>query len=195
MDNNFFGIGTANAFYDKRRHVNLVFYTMIMLRFLKKDHSFLMRYKEIGTSGYDKETRAYMICDQILTVPEVAFLDYLRGRYGLSEDEYVTILSGETHLYKEVRSPASYQGDKNWELIVQMVYATMLSGPAFQGFVQQLVNSFFSVICSGMKGVVLQNSTFRLISENMNTCLNQGKRHFSDLPYIEEYVVNKLGVG
>ena len=41
MDN-FFGLGTANAFYDKRRHVNLVFYTMMMLRLMKKDkHSMI----------------------------------------------------------------------------------------------------------------------------------------------------------
>jgi len=40
----------------------------------------------------------------------------------------------------------------------------------------------------------LQPSTFRLISENMNACLNQGKRLFSDLPYIERYITEKLGV-
>lgn len=54
MDN-FFGLGSANAFYDKRRHVNLVYYTMMMLRLTKRDSSFLMNLKQILSSGFDKE--------------------------------------------------------------------------------------------------------------------------------------------
>ena len=191
MDN-FFGLGSANAFYDKRRHVNLVYYTMMMLRLTKRDSFFLMNLKQILSSGYDKGTKANMICENILSDLEISYLNYLRGRYGLSEDEYVTILAGEALGQGEVKSPAGYQGTQNWELIVQMFYATMLCGPAYQGYVQQLVKDFFYPMCSGMRGVALQSSTFRLISENMNVCLNQGKRLFSDLPYIEKYVINKI---
>ena len=193
MDN-FFGLGTANAFYDKRRHVNLVFYTMMMLRLMKKDNSFIVQLKQILSSGYDKNARADKICEYILTDYEISYLNYLRSRYNLNEDEYITILAGETLTQGQVKSPASYQGINNWELIVQMVYATALCGSAYQGYVQQLVNNFFYPICSGMRGVTLQPSTFRLISENMNACLNQGKRLFSDLPYIERYIIEKLGV-
>ena len=191
MDN-FFGLGTASASYDKRRHVNLVYYTMIMLRFTKKDNSFMMNLKQILSSGYDKGSKADLICQHILTDLEISYLNYLRARYGLSEDEYVTILAGESLTQREVKSPAGYQGTQNWELIIQMFYATMLSGPAYQGYVQQLVSSFFYPMCSGMRGVTLQSSTFRLISENMNKCLNQGKRLFTDLPYIEQYVIKAI---
>lgn len=188
MDN-FFGLGTASEAYDKRRHVNLVYYTMMMLRLTKKENSFMMNLKQILSSGYDKGTKADLICQHILTDYEISYLNYLRGRYGLSEDEYVTILAGEALTQREVKSPAGYQGTKNWELIVQMFYATALSGPAYQGYVQQLVSSFFYPMCSGMRGVSLQSSTFRLISENMNKCLDQGKRLFTDLPYIEQTII------
>ena len=193
MDN-FFGHGTASSIYDKRRHINIVYYTMMMLRLTKKENSFLMTLRQILSSGYDKGTKADMICEHILTNLEISYLNYLRGRYGLSEDEYITILAGEALGQVQVKSPAGYQGVQNWELIVQMFYATMLCGSAYQGYVQQLVRDFFYPFCSGMKGVKLQSSTFRLISENMNSCLNQGKRLFKDLPYIENYVINKLGV-
>ena len=191
MDN-FFGLGTASTAYDKRRHVNLVYYTMMMLRLTKRDSSFLMNLKQILSSGFDKDTKANMICENILSDLEISYLNYLRGRYGLSEDEYVTILAGEALGQREVKSPAGYQGTQNWEMIVQMFYATMLCGAAYQGYVQQLVKDFFYPMCSGMRGVTLQSSTFRLISENMNVCLNQGKRLFTDLPYIEKYVIDKI---
>lgn len=191
MDN-FFGIGTASASYDKRRHVNLVYYTMMMLRLTIKDNTFMMNLKQILSSGYDKETKADLMCQHILTDYEVSYLNYLRGRYGLSEDEYIIILAGESLGQGLIKSPAGYQEKQNWELIIQMFYATALSGPAYQGYVQQLVTSFFYPMCSGMRGVTLQSSTFRLISENINKCLNQGKRLFTDLPYIEQYVIRAI---
>ena len=95
MDN-FFGLGTANVSYDKRRHVNLVYYTMMMLRLTKKENSFMMSLQQILSSGFDKNVRADLICENILTNYEISYLNYLRGRYGLSEDEYVTILAGVT---------------------------------------------------------------------------------------------------
>lgn len=191
---NFFGLGTASSDYDKRRHINLVYYTMIMLRFTKGGNDFLMSLQQILSSGYDKRTKAVKISKHILTDLEISYLNYLRGRYGLNEEEYVTILAGETIGQVQVKSPAGYQGIQNWELIVQMVYATILCGPAYQGYVQQLVRDFFYPFFSSMRGVTLQSSTFRLISDNMNICLNKGKTLFSDLPYIENYVINKLGV-
>lgn len=191
MDN-FFGLGTASSAYDKRRHINLVYYTMMMLRFTKKDNSFMMNLKQILSSGYDKNTKSDLICQHILTDLEISYLNYLRTRYGLNEDEYITILAGESLGQGQVKSPAGYQGTQNWEMIVQMFYATMLSGPAYQGYVQQLVSSFFYPFCSGMRDVTLQSSTFRLISENMNKCLDQGKRLFTDLPYIEQYVIRAI---
>lgn len=191
MDN-FFGLGTASSAYDKRRHINLVYYTMMMLRFTKKDNSFMMNLKQILSSGYDKNTKSDLICQHILTDLEISYLNYLRTRYGLNEEEYITILAGESLGQGQVKSPAGYQGTQNWEMIVQMFYATMLSGPAYQGYVQQLVSSFFYPFCSGMRDVTLQSSTFRLISENMNKCLDQGKRLFTDLPYIEQYVIRAI---
>ena len=131
MDN-FFGLGTANSAYDKRRHVNLVYYTMMMLRFTKKDNSFMMNLKQILSSGYDKNTKSDLICQHILTDLEISYLNYLRTRYGLNEEEYITILAGESLGQGQVKSPAGYQGTQNWEMIVQMFYATMLSGPAYQ---------------------------------------------------------------
>lgn len=146
---------------------------MMMLRLTEIENSFLMTLRQILSSGYDKGTKSDMICEHVLTNFEISYLNYLRGRYGLSENEYNTILAGETLGQGQVKSPAGYQGVQNRELIVQMFYATMLCGPAYQGYVQQLVRDFFYPFCSGMKGVTLQSSTFRLISENMNSCLKR----------------------
>ena len=189
--NNFFGIGTGEAVYDKRRHVNLVYYSMMFLRLLKKDRNFLILIKQIMAST-SKHERADMICKNILTDYEISYLNYLRKRYNLSEDEYIIILAGETLTQGQVKSPASYLSRSNWELIIQMMYATMLSGSSYQQYVQQFVTEFLIPISSGMRGITLQSSTFRLIGENLNSCLNSGKRLFADLPYIENYIIEKI---
>lgn len=188
---NFFGFGSADSFYDKRRHINLVYYTMIYLRLLKENNTFMLNIKRI-LSHNNTLTRANMMCSEILTDYEVSFLNYLKNRYGLPENDYVTILSAETLTQGIVKSPAGYTSNSNWELIVQMMYATMLSGSSYQHLVQRLVREFFIPMCLGMKGITLQSSTFRLISENLNTCLNNGKRQWSDLPYIERYVIDRI---
>lgn len=189
---NFFGYDTADSFYDKRRHINLVYYTMMYLRLLKGDNTLMLNIKRILSPNNNTLTRANMMCSEILTDYEVSFLNYLKNRYGLSENDYVTILAGETLTQGVVKSPASYTSTSNWELIVQMMYATMLSGPSYQHLVQRLVREFLIPMCSGMRGITLQSSTFRLISENLNTCLNSGKRQWSDLPYIEKYVIDRI---
>lgn len=189
---NFFGFDTADSFYDKRRHINLVYYTMMYLRLLKGDNTLMLNIKRILSPNNNTLTRANMMCSEILTDYEVSFLNYLKNRYGLSENDYVTILAGETLTQGIVKSPAGYTSNSNWELIVQMMYATMLSGSSYQHLVQRLVREFFIPMCSGMRGITLQGSTFRLISENLNTCLNNGKRQWSDLPYIERYVIDRI---
>ena len=191
--NNFFGIGTGDAFYNKRRHINLVYYSMMFLRLLSKDSAFLIQVKQIMAPNRSKHERVDMMCKNILTDYEISYLNYLKNRYSLSEDEFITILSGETLTQGEVKSPASYLSTGNWELIVQMMYATMLSGSSYQHLVQQFVQDFLVPISSGMRGVRLQSSTFRIISESINLCLDNGKRLFSDLPYIEQYVIKKVG--
>ena len=190
--NNFFGFDSADSFYDERRHINLVYYTMMYLRLLKGDNTFMLNIKRILSPNNNTLTRADMMCGEILTDLEVSYLKYLKDRYALSVNDYVTILAGETLTQGIVKSPAGYTSTSNWELIVQMMYATMLSGPSYQHLVQRLVRDFFIPMCSGMKGITLQGSTFRLISEHVNTCLNNGKRKWSDLPYIERYVIDRI---
>ncbi len=189
---NFFGFDTADCFYDKRRHVNLVYYSMMYLRFLKGNGSELNTIKQILSSGNSTLTRANMIRRDVLSDYEVSFLDYLQKRYDLPENDYITILSGETLTQSIVKSPAGYTSTSNWELIIQIMYSTMLSGPSYQHLVQQFVREFLAPISADMRGITLQASTFRLISESLNTCLNSGKRKWSDLPYIEQYVIRRI---
>ena len=189
---NFFGFDTADSFYDKRRHINLVYYSMMYLRLLNGNSSFMNNIKQILSPCNSTLTRANMMRKEILADYEVAFLDYLRDRYNLPENDYITILAGETLTQGVVKSPAGYTSTNNWELIIQIMYSTMLSGPLYQHLVQRLVNEFLIPISSGMRDITLQKSTFRLISENMNFCLNSGKRKWSDLPYIEQYIIDKI---
>lgn len=189
---NFFGFDTADSSYDKRRHINLVYYSMMYLRLLSGNSLDMANIKRILSSNSSSLTKANMMRQEVLSDYEVSYLNYLQKRYGLPENDYVTILAGETLTQGVVKSPAGYTSEKNWELIIQIMYSTMLSGPSYQHLVQRLVSEFLIPISSGMRGIRLQSSTFRLISENMNFCLNQGKRQWSDLPYIEQYVISRI---
>ena len=189
---NFFGFDTADSSYDKRRHINLVYYSMMHLRLLSGNSLDMANIKRILSSNSSSLTKANMMRQEVLSDYEVSYLNYLQKRYGLPENDYVTILAGETLTQGVVKSPAGYTSEKNWELIIQIMYSTMLSGPSYQHLVQRLVSEFLIPISSGMRGIRLQSSTFRLISENMNFCLNQGKRQWSDLPYIERYVISRI---
>ncbi|MBO5084748.1 MAG: hypothetical protein J6C18_07780 [Bacteroidaceae bacterium] len=189
---NFFGFDTADSSYDKRRHINLVYYSMMYLRLLSGNSLDMANIKRILSSNSSSLTKANMMRQEVLSDYEVSYLNYLQKRYGLPENDYVTILAGETLTQGVVKSPAGYTSEKNWELIIQIMYSTMLSGPSYQHLVQRLVSEFLIPISSRMRGIRLQSSTFRLISENMNFCLNQGKRQWSDLPYIERYVISRI---
>lgn len=188
----FFGFDTADSSYDKRRHINLVYYSMMYLRLLSGNSLDMANIKRILSSNSSSLTKANMMRQEVLSDYEVSYLNYLQKRYGLPENDYVTILAGETLTQGVVKSPAGYTSEKNWELIIQIMYSTMLSGPSYQHLVQRLVSEFLIPISSRMRGIRLQSSTFRLISENMNFCLNQGKRQWSDLPYIERYVISRI---
>lgn len=61
---------------------------MMMLRLTEIENSFLMTLRQILSSGYDKGTKSDMICEHVLTNFEISYLNYLRERYGLSENEY-----------------------------------------------------------------------------------------------------------
>lgn len=189
---NFFGFDTADSSYDKRRHINLVYYSMMYLRLLSGNSLDMANIKRILSSNSSSLTKANMMRQEVLSDYEVSYLNYLQKRYGLPENDYVTILAGETLTQGVVKSPAGYTSEKNWELIIQIMYSTMLSGPSYQHLAQRLVSEFLIPISSRMRGIRLQSSTFRLISENMNFCLNQGKRQWSDLPYIERYVISRI---
>lgn len=189
---NFFGFDTADSSYDKRRHINLVYYSMMYLRLLSGNSLDMANIKRILSSNSSSLTKANMMRQEVLSDYEVSYLNYLQKRYGLPENDYVTILAGETLTQGVVKSPVGYTSEKNWELIIQIMYSTMLSGPSYQHLVQRLVSEFLIPISSRMRGIRLQSSTFRLISENMNFCLNQGKRQWSDLPYIERYVISRI---
>ena len=191
-NNNFFGFDTADSFYDERRHINLVYYSMMHLRLLSGDNLFINNVKRILSSNIATIEKANMMRKEILNDYEISFLDYLQKRYGLPDNDYITILAGESLTQGIVKSPAGYTSLRNWELIIQIMYSTMLSGPSYQHLIQRLVNNFIIPISVGMRGITLQNSTFRIMSENINFCLNQGKRNWSDLPYIEQYVINKI---
>lgn len=188
----FFGINSADSFYNKRRHVNCVFYTMMHLRLMKNDKNEISRILKIAKSNGDCEDKADAMCANVLTELESSYLYYLKERYGLPNLDYARILAAEGLTQGVVKSPATYTGDENWRMIIQMFYGTMLSGPSYQDYVKNVVENFFYPFFSGMTGVMLRPSTFRILSNNINTCLNQGKRLFSDLPYIETYSIQNM---
>ena len=88
---NFFGFDTADSFFDKRRHINLVYYSMMYLRFLSNNSYELNKIKQTLSANNSALTRANLMRRDILSDYEVSFLDYLQRRYDLPENDYITI--------------------------------------------------------------------------------------------------------
>ena len=77
---NFFGFDTADSSYDKRRHINLVYYSMMYLRLLSGNSLDMANIKRILSSNSSSLTKANMMRQEVLSDYEVSYLNYLQKK-------------------------------------------------------------------------------------------------------------------
>ena len=116
----FLGIGTGNPFYDKRRHLNIIFVEFMSSHAIARPASSnLVMYHIMHDSVEDA---ALFICNDILTEEEHDFLNLLRERYDVPDDDFMKIMGG-IGLLGENRTPCGYSYEENYRLLIQMVTA------------------------------------------------------------------------
>lgn len=90
---NFFGIGLANSFYDKRRHVNVIFMIIMDYHFYANP-GFAERVVSLLKSGCSEPYRTRMIANDYLTRDELNYLNIVREKYSLPSNDFERICSG-----------------------------------------------------------------------------------------------------
>ena len=188
MKENFFGIGTGSSFYDKRRHINIIFIELLSYHFYT-DSSVSNRILSIIKDPYKStKEKASDICNDILNYDEHNYLNLLRERVQLSEPDFMLIMSGIV-LCQESKYPASYTREQNISLLVEMIVARYYMKPQVNNaFIQ--INSMIVQLAKGMRGITITNqnaeSLFLLTQEAMAKFRNNYA-----LSQIEEYVISK----
>lgn len=188
MEENFFGIGTGNSYYDKRRHINIVFIEMLSYHFYVNP-SFGNRIVGIVKDNSKSiEEKASDICNDIFSYDEHNYLNLLRERVQISNQEFMVIMSG-IGLGQESKSPASYTREQNIALLVEMIVARYYMKPQVNSaFIQ--INNMIVQLAKGMRGITItqQNaeSLFQLTQEAMTKYSNNYA-----LTQIEDFVISK----
>ena len=134
MDN-FYGLGTASSYYDKRRHVNAIFMIMVDYHFYATP-GFSDRLISVLKSGVSETKRTSIIANDILSRDELNFLNIVRERTGLPGGDFERIVSGLSLYDPQYKTPAGYDGEQNKRLLVDMVVAVYVmcsdySSPSF----------------------------------------------------------------
>lgn len=190
--NNFFGVGTGLATYDNRRHVNMIYAIFMQYRIVAGGQSFMTMFANFLKSAYNEEERAYYVRDHYLNSTEFGFLGYLFSRFNLSIEEFFTIMSGRTFLDKEIKTPAGYNAEQNWRLIIHMLYTSLCVSDEHKRYEKQIITSTIIPVVSGMCSVNMNADKYHILTTELNTCLNKGLRDFCDLPKIESTIISKI---
>ena len=125
MDN-FFGIGLANSFYNKRRHVNVIF--MIIMDYLfYANPGFAERLVSLLKSGCSEPYRTRIIANDYLTRDELNYLNIVREKYSLPSNDFERICSGLSMYDPQYKTPSGYGSVDNKRLLVDMVMAVYVA--------------------------------------------------------------------
>lgn len=191
MDDNFFGVGLASSFYDKRRHINTIYNIFMHYRMIAKGQNFINQLAPI-VKCQDESVRFSKLTQEILTPLECSYLNYIKNRYSVPESDFITVLSGKTFYESIMKTPAGYYANDNWKLIIQMFYATLCVKPEYHKFDTQIQTGMILKIASGMRDITIDQNKYKTIVFGLNNCINKGMTNFNDLPKIENLIISKL---
>ena len=186
MDN-FYGLGTASSYYDKRRHVNAIFMIMVDYHFYATP-GFSDRLISVLKSGVSETKRTSIIANDILSRDELNFLNIVRERTGLPGGDFERIVSGLSLYDPQYKTPAGYDGEQDKRLLVDMVVAVYVmcsdySSPSFTKITGEI-----GALAKGMRGITFDQTKFeRLFHLTLDGV--KANQYVNRLKEIEDYVI------
>lgn len=191
MDTNqFFGYGSCDAKYDIRRHLNVILHEFMAYKLYVNDQRAL-GLNILHAAELPLYEAAEYVCNDILTFDEHNFLNILRERYNVPDEDFIQIMSGRSFKDKISKSPAGYSREQNIRLLVQMAFARYYMKPQNNNAIME-INTMIASLAQGMRGINLTpafiNNLFKLTDEAIGIYGN----NFA-MKEMEDYVINRIG--
>ena len=183
----FFGYNSGSVLFDKRRHLNTLFCLLIHYHFILSNS--LVQQIAYYLKNKDRKTTALFISNEIFSFGEHNYLNLLREKYQIPEDDFLQIMGGIGLLERVNKTPAGYNFQKNISLLVEMLVSRIYMQPQDSNALQQ-INNIIAHIAHNMSpqftGEQIQ-TIFNLSVEAMHLYPNE-----SMLDQIEKYVIKHL---
>ena len=133
---------------------------------------------------------AEYICNDVLSYEEHNYLNLLRSRYGLSEDDFIQIMSGRSLHDKLIKTPAGYDREQNIRLLVQMAIARYYMTPRNEKAIVN-INSMIASIAKGMRGINLTQSFMQQLFQLTEDAMRKFGHNYA-IPQMEDYVIKNI---
>jgi hypothetical protein len=184
----FFGYGSCDSRYDVRRHINVIFHELLYYK-LYYDQSLMVKCIRYA-DGLPLRQAAEYISNDVLTFDEHNYLNLLRSRYGLSDEDFIQIMSGRSLHDKLIKTPAGYGKEQNIRLLVQMAIARYYMTPRNENALVN-INSMIASIAKGMRGVNLTQSSMQQLFQLTDDAMRKFGNNFSNRQ-MEDYVIKNI---
>lgn len=184
----FFGYGSSSSQFDKRRHINVVFHEMIYYR-LYYDQATTVQCIRYADSLPLLQAAEY-ICNDVLTYEEHNYLNLLRERYHVNDDDFTQILSGRSLHDKLIKTPTGYGREQNIRLLVQMTVARYYLKPRDNNALVE-INTMIASIAKGMRGINLTQEFMQQLFQLTEDAMRRYGNNFA-LPAIENHVIESI---
>lgn len=184
----FFGYGSCDSRYDVRRHINVIFHELLYYK-LYYDQSLMVKCIRYA-DGLPLRQAAEYISNDVLTIDEHNYLNLLRSRYGLSDEDFIQIMSGRNLHDKLIKTPAGYGKEQNIRLLVQMAIARYYMTPRNENALVN-INSMIASIAKGMRGVNLTQSFMQQLFQLTDDAMRKFGNNFSNRQ-MEDYVIKNI---
>ena len=181
----FFGYGSCNNEFDNRRHINTIFVELMSYK-LYANQALTIQRVQYAMSLPEHQAAEY-ICNEVLTYAEHNYLNLLRERYRLDDEDFSFIMSGQTLRSQISKTPAGYDRELNLRLLVQMSVARMYMTPQIQtAFIN--INTMIAQIAGGMRGIQVSQSFMNSLFSLTNDAMRIYKDNYH-LKEVEDYVI------
>ncbi len=184
----FFGYGSCDSRYDTRRHINVIFQELILYK-LYYDQALTAKCILYADSLSPQQAAEYF-CNDVLSYDEHNYLNLLRLRYSLSEQDFMQIMSGRSLHDKVIKTPAGYDKEQNIRLLVQMTIARYYMTPRNENALVN-INSMIVSIAKGMRGINLTQSFIQQLFQLTEYAMRKFRNN-SAIPQMEDYVINNI---
>ena len=184
----FFGYGSCDSKYDIRRHINVIFHELLYYK-LYYDQALMVKCIRYADSLPPKQAAEY-ICNDVFSYDEHNYLNLLRERYGLNENDFTQIMSGRSLHDKLIKTPAGYDREQNIRLLVQMAIARYYMIPRNENALAY-INGMIASIAKGMRGINLTEEFMQQIFQLTEDVMNKFGNNYA-LKYVEDHVIKNI---